>query len=281
MGGAASFSLYELALREWESCRFSECCQPCEPDKAWAGSGLRYSFRARTVGVCTGVEQALKYIASGELNKIVLSRTLQLDTSEQVDVPSYLHNLARHNTKGYTFAVDLPALEAEEAGSDGAVVGVEQRTLIGASPELLVSREGLHLTVNPLAGSAPRSDDPVEDKLRAAALLESVKDRHEHAVVVEAVALALRPLCRRLDVPQEPSLIQTETMWHLSTEITGELVDLTVSSLAVALALHPTPAVCGSPTEQAKRLSEISNRLIGAFTRELLDGVMQQEMENG
>ncbi|MDQ0047471.1 isochorismate synthase [Paenibacillus polymyxa] len=217
-----------------------------------------------------GVEQALKYIASGELSKIVLSRTLQLDTSEQVDIPGYLHNLARHNTKGYTFAVDLPALEAEEAGSDGAVVGEERRTLIGASPELLVSREGLHLTVNPLAGSTPRSDDPVEDKLRAAALLESVKDRYEHAVVVEAVALALRPLCRRLDVPQEPSLIQTETMWHLSTEITGELADLSVSSLAVALALHPTPAVCGSPTEQAKKVI----RDIESFDRGFYTGIV-------
>lgn len=83
-------------------------------------------------------------------------------------------------------------------------------------------------------------------------MLSSAKDLHEHAVVADAVAAALRPFCRTLDVPEKPSLIKTETMWHLSSVIKGELSDPSVTALELAAALHPTPAVCGTPTDLAR-----------------------------
>jgi isochorismate synthase len=193
------------------------------------------------------VEQGLTLLQAGELEKVVLSRSMQFTSKEPVAIPQLLRNLARHHSNGYTFAVDLPP-----AGSRGDAGEGERRTLIGASPELLVSRSGLQVTANPLAGSRARSEDPAEDRRRAAELFESAKDRHEHAVVVEAVSDALRPYCRRLEVPAAPSLVQTETMWHLSTRIVGELKDSSTSSLQLATALHPTPAVCGTPTDLAK-----------------------------
>jgi len=181
------------------------------------------------------VERGLELLAAGELQKVVLARALDLGSAVPIDIPALLERLARHNAHGYTFAVDVP----------------EQRTLIGASPELLVSRSGLQVTANPLAGSVPRSADPVEDRRRAEALLVSAKDLHEHAVVVEAVAAALRPFCKKLRVPASPSLVHTETMWHLSTVVSGQLSDPSASALELALALHPTPAVCGAPMERA------------------------------
>ncbi len=193
-----------------------------------------------------GVEKGLERLESGELLKIVLSRTLQMTSATPVDVHQLLKNLACKNTHGYTFAVDLPRTGDED---DAELL---PRTLVGASPELLVSRSGMKVIANPLAGSTPRSKDPVEDRRRADALLDSPKDLHEHAVVVEAVAEALRPFCRTLEVPEKPSLVQTETMWHLSTVVTGELFDPAVSSLELAVALHPTPAVCGTPTDLAR-----------------------------
>ncbi|KAA6450932.1 isochorismate synthase DhbC [Bacillus swezeyi] len=192
-----------------------------------------------------GVKQGLAGIAAGDFSKIVLSRSLHLTSPVKIDIGDLLNSLARHNTRGYTFAVDV----SERAERESETV---RRTLIGASPELLVSRSGFRVSANPLAGSRPRSHDPHEDQRRAAELLASAKDRHEHAVVVEAVASALRPFCRTLEVPSEPSLITTETMWHLSTEIKGELTDLSISSLELAAALHPTPAVCGTPTDLAR-----------------------------
>ncbi|MCZ8519582.1 MULTISPECIES: isochorismate synthase DhbC [Paenibacillus] len=196
----------------------------------------------------SGVERALSRLRSGELDKIVLARSLQLTSTNRVDIRQLLRNLARHNAHGYTFAVDLPK---RIDGTAQAKPSVEGRTLVGASPELLVARKGREITVNPLAGSIPRSDDPAEDARRAASLLASPKDLREHALVIDAVAAALRPYCQPLHVPA-PTLVQTSTMWHLSTEIKGQLTDPDVSSLELAVALHPTPAVCGSPTELAR-----------------------------
>ena len=81
---------------------------------------------------------------------------------------------------GYSFAVDIG----------------EGRTLVGASPELLISRFGDEIRANPLAGSAPRAGDPSEDRRNAERLGTSPKDRQEHAIVVEDVFRALHPLCR-------------------------------------------------------------------------------------
>ncbi|WP_459503217.1 isochorismate synthase DhbC [Bacillus sp. C1] len=212
-----------------------------------------------------GVEQGVAKIKDGDFKKIVLSRSLDLKSPEQVDIQKLLCDLAQHNKHGYTFAVDLPNDEERS------------RTLIGASPELLVSRNGMQVISNPLAGSRPRSEDSIEDKRRADELLSSAKDLHEHAVVVEAVAAALRPYCRTLHVPEKPSVINSETMWHLSTEVRGELLDASVSSLELALALHPTPAVCGTPMEKAmKAIQEIE-----PFDREFFTGMLGWSDLNG
>jgi isochorismate synthase len=184
------------------------------------------------------VEKALACIRATGLEKVVLSRSLSMDV--RVDLASLLQRLAGRNPLGYTFAIDLADSPAP------------RRTLIGASPELLLSRRGRQVVSHPLAGSIPRSPDPVEDKRRADGLLQSAKDLHEHALVVDAVAIALRPFCKSLWVPPRPSLLATPTMWHLGTEVRGELADPASSSLHLALALHPTPAVCGHPTTEAR-----------------------------
>ncbi|PGE93726.1 isochorismate synthase [Bacillus pseudomycoides] len=221
-----------------------------------------------------GVEQGVAKIKSGDLKKIVLSRSLDLKSPEKVDIQKLLCDLAQHNKQGYTFAVDLPKSEEIE-NCDASPK--RSHTLIGASPELLVSRSGMQIISNPLAGSRPRSKDPEEDKRRADELLSSAKDLHEHAVVVEAVAAALRPYCRTLHVPEKPSLINSEAMWHLSTEVKGELLDVSVSALELALALHPTPAVCGTPTEKAREaINEIE-----PFDREFFTGMLGWSDLNG
>ncbi len=188
------------------------------------------------------VREALSRFAAGELDKVVLSRTLEVEAENSINIRQVLWNLASHNKAGYTFGIDVPSQKENS-----------NVTLLGASPELLVSRKGMKVTANPLAGSAARSKDPVEDQRRADALLKSAKDLHEHAVVVDAVATALGPFCNDFKVPEKPSLIKTETMWHLSTVVEGTLKNPETSSLQLATALHPTPAVCGYPTEKARQ----------------------------
>lgn len=191
-----------------------------------------------------GVSNGITKIISGKLNKIVLGRVLDITSCKDVEVSPILHNLKKHNKSGYTFAVNIGDFTSDLKGS--------RKTLIGASPELLVSKIGNKLVANPLAGSRPRSKDSAEDQRRAQELATSHKDLIEHEVVVEAVRNSLQPFCHSLVVPEKPSIIKTETMWHLSTEIYGEVNDPSISSLTLAYALHPTPAVCGSPTELAR-----------------------------
>ncbi|MGB3438566.1 MAG: isochorismate synthase [Actinophytocola sp.] len=186
-----------------------------------------------------GVRKALARLDRPGLRKVVLARALELTYSHRIEPGELLAALADRDPYGYTFAVDL----SDDMGD---------RTLLGASPELLVSRRGSRVLANPLAGSAPRDQDPVRDGRNATALLSSVKDRREHDLVVAAVADGLAPLCRSVTVP-EPELLPTRAMWHLSTQITGEVAD-GVSAFDLATALHPTPAVCGDPTGQARDL---------------------------
>ncbi|MFF0741649.1 isochorismate synthase DhbC [Streptomyces sp. NPDC004111] len=186
-----------------------------------------------------GVAAVVDRMWRGEFSKVVLARTLELTADAPLDLPVMLQRLARRDPSGYTFA--LPTGPG--------------RTLIGASPELLLSRRGNKVVANPLAGSTPRSEDLAEDVRRAAALLASAKDLHEHAVVVDAVHGVLAPFCTTLDVPAKPTLIRTATMWHLSTTVTGTLPEgSTTSALELASALHPTPAVCGTPTLTARQV---------------------------
>ncbi|MDI1261533.1 isochorismate synthase [Aquabacterium sp.] len=202
-----------------------------------ADSGHSFPPQAR---YCGNVEKALRQIEAGHLDKVVLSRSRKL--LAQVDVPRLVQRLMPRNLMGYTYAINL----------EDSDLPSHARTLVGASPELLLRKRDRHVVSHPLAGSIPRSADALEDQRRAARLLESAKDLREHAYVVDAVAHTLAPYCRTLIVPPAPTLVSTPTMWHLGTRIVGELKDEDASALELALALHPTPAVCGHPNAAAK-----------------------------
>lgn len=181
-----------------------------------------------------GVARALELIGSGELRKVVLARSLELTAPQPVAVPELLARLVHADAGTHAFAVDVTA------PGDPAT-----RTLVGASPELLVRRHGDEVEAVPLAGSRPRSADP-------APMLTSAKDLHEHAMVADQVAEVLGRFCTGVEVPDRPEIAATATMWHLASRITGRLADPSVSSLAMAEALHPTPAVCGVPLAAAR-----------------------------
>ncbi|MFJ4624592.1 isochorismate synthase [Streptomyces sp. NPDC088812] len=207
------------------------------------GTGWRVAPHPAPAGYTDAVRRALELIEAGDLHKVVLARCLELTSASPVWVPSLLARLVRADPASYAFAVDVTA------PGDPA-----PRTLVGASPELLVSRHGATVIANPLAGSAPRSGDDTVDRERIARLRASAKDLGEHAHTAARVAEVLGGFCVDLEVPDRPEVIGTPTMWHLSTRITGRLRDPSdpaSSALGLAEALHPTPAVCGVPTAGA------------------------------
>lgn len=141
---------------------------------------------------------------------------------------------------------------------------------MGASPELLVAKQNQYVFSNPVAGTLARSANALEDQAQAQRLLASAKDQHEHAVVIEAIADLLSPLCDQLNIPKTPSLIKTQTVWHLATQIKGTLKDPDMHVFDLASILHPTPAVCGQPAPLARQL--ISD--LEPFERNLFAGTM-------
>jgi isochorismate synthase len=214
------------------------------------------------------VRSALARIEAGELEKVVLARTLRVSAGRELDPRRLAHRLRAVEPHCFTFAVptwqgppssiagrnrEVPA----ESGR-GRVGGTpdEQGTLVGASPELLLSRRGLRVRSVPLAGTAPRSGDPDEDLANAKALAASAKEREEHAIVVAAVEAVLGAYCDDLAFDEEPVLEPTANVWHLATRFEGVLRDPAVSALELVAALHPTPAVCGAPSTAARSCIE-------------------------
>ncbi len=178
------------------------------------------------------------------LRKVVLSRALQLSADAPLDARTILRRLVVADPAAYGYLVDLTAAGDDYAGA----------ALVGASPELLVARFGDRVMCQPFAGSAARAAAPEQDAGNGAALTASTKDRHEHQLVIETMRASLEPLCDELTIASEPELSRTAAVWHLCTPIIGRLRDASTTAIDLALALHPTPAVGGVPTEAATDL---------------------------
>ncbi len=201
-----------------------------EPPQAPIGS---VSDRAPEPDVWkTAVGQARRAIERGQFAKVVLGRTvtLALDDARPFDVVALL---------GERFPAAY--LYAWKEGDS---------TFLGASPELLIERRGDWIRSLPLAGSAKRGRDQTEDEEAARGLLESSKDRFEHQLVVDGIAGVLGSFSQDLTVPTEPTVMRLANIQHLGSEIYGHLVN-PVGVRDLATALHPTPAVCGTPTQAA------------------------------
>jgi isochorismate synthase len=126
-------------------------------------------------------------------------------------------------------------------------------TFLGASPELLAAFAGGAVSALGLAGSAQRGTTRAEDDAIGKALLESAKDRIEHETVVRAIREALTDATVNLRAPNQPQLRKFRNIQHLSTEISGEALP-GIDVLELVDRLHPTPAVCGWPTDAARKV---------------------------
>jgi isochorismate synthase len=193
------------------------------------------------------VARATKRILSGRLRKVVLARSLLVDAGRELDAKQLLWRLRAVDPDCFAFAAPEMDLDPNRTGTGGL--------LVGATPELLVRRRGRTIEATPLAGSAPRFGDADRDRASADHLFASAKNREEHALVVEDVARVLGGFCDHLEYPHEPELLGTANVWHLATPFHGKLHGDS-SVLDLVAALHPTPAVCGTPREEARETLE-------------------------
>jgi len=175
------------------------------------------------------VADVIARIGRGELDKVVLARDIVAEVSADFDPRYLLQRLEDAYPECWTFQVG---------------------DLVGATPELLVRRTGDDVLSRVLAGTVKRRGDETEDASLAAALLGSGKDLEEHEYAVHSVARALAAHCTDLDVPDRPHVLRLANVQHLATDVQGKLAD-NAPAIALAASLHPTAAVCGTPTERA------------------------------
>jgi menaquinone-specific isochorismate synthase len=200
---------------------------PAEPVGVTFADGALSSAKW-AVRVCEAVER----ITAGEIDKVVLARDLRVQAAEPVDPRWLLQRLAERYDTTWVFAVD---------------------GLVGATPEMLVRLEKGLVTSRVLAGTIQRTGDDEHDLALAASLARSSKDLEEHEYAVRSVADALRPHCSSMNVPESPFVLHLSNVMHLATDVAGVLRDDT-TSLALAASLHPSAAVCGTPTSVADQV---------------------------
>ena len=163
------------------------------------------------------VNELIESLRLGVASKVVLTRDIVVHSEEELDERHLAKRLAQLYPSTWVFAVN---------------------GLIGATPEMLAALDSGVVTSRVLAGTAAPSG--------GSALLASMKNRSEHHFAVESVARALAPLADTLQVPAEPFLLRLPNVIHLATEVTATVAQSNV--LDIVDALHPTAAVCGTPT---------------------------------
>ena len=175
------------------------------------------------------VARAVEHIRAGAFEKIVLAR-----------------EVAVHAPTAHDAGAVLGVLRATYPSSYVYCAGVGDAAFVGASPELLVRRDGMRAQTVALAGSTRRSADPAVDAHLGECMLRSAKTREEQGIVSRRIARALRPHAVWVAAPPEPTIVKLANIQHLATPIRAQLIR-PVSVVELAGILHPTPAVGGEP----------------------------------
>lgn len=192
----------------------------------WSGSnGVEWQAR---------VSKAISEIKNNSLEKVVLARFIDCAVTPEISAQRILQNLAAEYPATWIFS---------NAG------------LVGATPELLVRLSKSLVTSRILAGTIRKTGNDEKDLALAGSLARSSKDLEEHEYAVRSVADVLAPICTSTNVPETPFVLHLANVMHLATDVTGVLIDSASPADIFELAdkLHPSAAVCGTPTFAAKK----------------------------
>ncbi len=181
----------------------------------------------------SAVNASVTKIKEGELEKVVLARDLIAHADKEINPAALIQSLETEYPSTWLFLVD---------------------NLIGATPELLVRLSKSLVTSRVLAGTIRRTGDEERDFALAGSLAKSSKDLEEHEYAVRSVAEALEPFASSTNVPDAPFVLHLPNVMHLATDVTGVINDSAtkVDIFKLISALHPSAAVCGTPTEVAR-----------------------------
>nr|WP_241521856.1 isochorismate synthase [Arthrobacter pityocampae] len=184
------------------------------------------------------VAEGVKHVQAGELSKLVLARDIVAHLETPVATAQVLRDLAVRYEDCWTYAVD---------------------GLIGSTPEMLIKVENNTARARVLAGTLDRANAPADDPDYATRVLAgSEKQLHEHQIAIDSLTETLQPFTSSMTSHSEPFVLQLPNVWHLASDVTAQLAadddGRVPTSLALVQALHPTAAVCGTPTTVAGAL---------------------------
>src|SRR6478735_5266173 len=191
-------------------------------------------------------------IRTGALEKLVLARDVVATIPAGVHAADVLRELAARYRECWTYGVD---------------------GLVGATPEMLIQVEGRTAQARVLAGTLDRRDAHGEDgppmDYATRVLAGSEKQRHEHEIAIQSLTRQLAPFSEAMNAHDEPFILELPNVWHLASDVKAELTEVeghVPTCLALINALHPTAAVCGTPTLVAGELiRELEHRDRGPY----------------
>jgi menaquinone-specific isochorismate synthase len=193
-------------------------------DISWHDGSLSAPEWEQAVG-----EAVRRITHSPDLRKVVLARDMYASANRPIDARVLLTRLAARYPGCFTFACD---------------------GMVGATPELLIRKDGWEVSSLVLAGTTPRGATQAEDSALASALLSSAKENEEHQYAADSLSDRLAPHCQAMYIAPRPELIRLANVQHLGTRVHGTLATAK-SALALVAAVHPTAAVGGTPTDAA------------------------------
>lgn len=225
-----SFMVFETLRKERD--RLIHAAQVSEP-KDYKKPRVLEKKELKKDEYMESIRKVTEVIRSGDVDKVVIARALELDFEEPLSAASSLSQATNEQPESFLFGL--------EAG---------EQFFFGATPERLVKVEAQKALSTCLAGSTPRGKSVEQDELLGEALLNDSKNRSEHQYVVQMIGDVFKEYCLEPHIPQTPKLMKIRDIQHLYTPVEGQLKDGS-SLLNLVEALHPTPALGGEPKQQA------------------------------
>ncbi|XP_028797532.1 isochorismate synthase, chloroplastic [Neltuma alba] len=185
------------------------------------------------------VNRALQMIQKNHslLSKVVLARSTRVMPTADIDPLSWLASLQVEGADAFQFFLQPPNAPA----------------FIGNTPEQLFHRKWLHITSEALAGTRARGATTALDRQIALDLLSSPKEDMEFTIVRETIRSKLEAVCEDVLVKPSKAIRKLPRIQHLFAQLAGRLRS-EEDEFEILSSLHPSPAVCGFPTEEAQIL---------------------------
>ena len=182
------------------------------------------------------VERAKEHVLDGDIYQGVLSRTREL--RGEVDPLGFYRALREINPSPYMY-----------------LLGYDDLTVVGASPETLVSVRGEEVMANPIAGTCPRGSSPVEDRRLAGEMLADGKERAEHTMLVDLARNDVRRVSEAgsVRVDEFMNVLKYSHVQHIESTVTGRLAAVS-DSFDATRAAFPAGTLSGAPKVRAMEI---------------------------